>query len=194
MINLTKENQNPQQLNQLEIKKPTESKEMDKRRMLVDIIFNVPGIRYKDLSRITRLNNGTLSYHLSTLEKNAVIQVCRSDNSNITRYYSTSIPLEETITLGYLKMSTTSKILKLLLDNECLTFSEIMSMIEKAPSTTSWNLKRLYEANVIVRRKRNDVIVFTLKNPMLLEKLMGKINNTLLDRSVDNYASLIDSL
>ncbi|MDN5866702.1 MAG: winged helix-turn-helix transcriptional regulator, partial [Candidatus Nitrosocosmicus sp.] len=184
MMDSTTDNQKPQQqLDQLKDKVKKDN-EVDKRQMLANIIFNIPGIRYKDLSRITQFKNGTLSYHLLTLEKNTIVRVYRPENSNVTRYYSIDVPMEETITLGYLKMKTTSKILRLLYDNDCLTFSEITSRINKAPSTTSWNLKRLYEAKIVVRKKQNEVTVFSLKNPKILEKLIEKTNNTLLDRSV----------
>ncbi len=169
-------------------------KEIDKKDLLFKIISHIPGVRYRDLLRISKLTNGTLSYHLSTLEKNSIITILRSKNSNITRYYPYSTSTEDIVTQGYLKMKTSRQILMFLYAKKNCTFNEIVSHIDKAPSTTSWTLKRLDEADIIVRRKRNDGSEFSLKNPKLIEKLLQKTNNTLLDRTVDNYASLIDDL
>jgi len=166
----------------------------DKKNILLKIITFFPGIRYKDLSRVAKLNNGTLSHHLTTLEKNASIKVLRTENSNITRYYPASIPSDETIIRGYLKIKTTKQIITLLYNKKSCTFNEVVLHIDKAPSTTSWHLKRLYEAEVISRTKRGDISEYSLKNPKLVEKLFETTNNTLVDRSADNYSTLIENL
>ncbi len=165
-----------------------------KRFILLDIIICFPGIRYRELLRITKLNNGTLSHHLGSLEKSSTIKVLRQKNSNITRYYPASIPSEETIIRGYLKISTTKQIIELLYKEPNSSFNYISSYINRAPSTTSWNLKRLLDAQVISKTKRNESSGYSLQNPSLVEKLVEKNNNTLLDRTIDNYSSLIDDL
>ncbi|HKR74227.1 MAG TPA: winged helix-turn-helix transcriptional regulator, partial [Candidatus Nitrosocosmicus sp.] len=43
------------------------------RGTILKIINSFPGIRYRDILRLTKLNNGTLSHHLSTLEKRSII-------------------------------------------------------------------------------------------------------------------------
>ncbi len=171
-----------------------EDEKTGKKHLLLKTISLIPGIRYRDLLRITKLTNGTLSYHLSALEKQSKIQVLRSENSNITRYYPHSTSTEDFITLGYLKIKTSRQILMFLYTKKKCTFGEIVSHIGKAPSTTSWNLKRLDEANIIVRRKGNEGSEFLLRNPKLIEKLFQKTNNNLLDRAVESYTSLIDDL
>ena len=97
-----------------------EKDKVDKKKLLLKIIDLSPGIRYRELLRITSLNNGTLSYHLSTLEKYSIIKVLRSENSNITRYYPASIPAEETIILGFLKIKTTKELIVKLLEKKIL--------------------------------------------------------------------------
>jgi predicted transcriptional regulator len=167
---------------------------VDKKKLLLKIIDLSPGIRYRELLRITNLNNGTLSHHLSALEKCSIIKVIRSENSNITRYYSASIPTEETITLGYLKIKTTKELIVKLLEKRSCTFNELVLHVNKAPSTTSWNIKRLLDSNVIIRKRGIDCSEYSLKNPKEVEKLLQKVNISLLDRSVDNYTSLIEDL
>ena len=166
----------------------------DKKNVLLKLITFFPGIRYKDLSRFAKLNNGTLSHHLTKLEKNSSIKVLRTENSNITRYYPASIPSDETILRGYLKIKTTKQIMTLLYKKKFCTFNEIVLHVDKAPSTTSWHLKRLFEAEAITKTKRDVVSGYSLKNPKLVEKLFETTNNTLVDRSADNYGALIEGL
>ena len=136
---------------------------------------------------------GTLSYHLLTLEKNLMIKVLRSEKGNITRYYPFLTPVEEAVMLGYLRIKTLRQVLILLHTKRRASFSEITLHINKAPSTTSWNLKRLLESNIVLKKKRDELFEFSL-NPKLVEKILDRAANTLLDRSVDNYISLIDNL
>ncbi|HXS59484.1 MAG TPA: ArsR family transcriptional regulator [Candidatus Sulfopaludibacter sp.] len=170
-------------------------KEKDgRKKLLLKIINFSPGIRYRELLRITSLNNGTLSHHLSTLEKCSTIKIIRLQNSNITRYYPASTSNEEAIILGYLKIKTTKEIIIKLLEQKRCTFNELVAHINKAPSTTSWNLKRLLDAEVIIRRRGVEFSEYSLKNPVEVENLLKKTNVTLLDRSIDNYTSLIEDL
>jgi predicted transcriptional regulator len=165
------------------------------RSTILKIIDSFPGIRYRDILRLTNLNNGTLSHHLSILEKRSIIKIGRIENSNITRYFPASTPSDETLILNYLKIKTTKSIILMLqhIDGG-VSFNEIVNHIKKAPSTTSWNLKRLVDSKVVGRRRGNEVSLFFLLNQELVKKLVGENNKTLLDRSMDNYISIIDEL
>jgi predicted transcriptional regulator len=168
----------------------------DNRSTILKIINSFPGIRYRDILRLTSLNNGTLSHHLSALEKRSMIKIGRTDNSNITRYYPASTPTDESIILNYLKIKTTKKIILFLLqggsDRAC--FNEIVTHIGKAPSTTSWNLKRLLDSKIVGRKRGENVSLFFLYNKELVRKLVAENNKSLLDRSIENYISIIDEL
>lgn len=167
----------------------------DNRSTILRIINSFPGIRYRDILRITNLNNGTLSHHLSILEKRSIIKIGRTENSNITRYFPASTPSDETLILNYLKIKTTKSIIMMLIGTEDdVSFNEIVKHINKAPSTTSWNLKRLVDSNVVGRKRGKEFSLFYLNNKGLVKKLVGQNNKTLLDRSIDNYISIIDEL
>lgn len=164
------------------------------RGTILKIINSFPGIRYRDILRLTKLNNGTLSHHLSTLEKRSIIKIGRTENSNITRYYPASTPPDETLILNYLKIKTTKNIILMLGEVDGASFNEIMSHINKAASTTSWNLKRLLDSNILGRKRGENVSLFFLRNKELVRKLVAENNKSLLDRSIENYISIIDEL
>ena len=164
------------------------------RGKILKIINSVPGIRYRDILRLTNLNNGTLSHHLSILEKSSIIKIGRTENSNITRYFPASTPSDETLILNYMKIKTTKNIIMMLTETDGVSFNEIVNHINKAPSTISWNLKRLVDSNIVERTRGKDVSLFFLHNKELVKKLVGQNNKTLLERSIDNYISIIDEL
>ncbi|HEX5519458.1 MAG TPA: winged helix-turn-helix domain-containing protein, partial [Candidatus Nitrosocosmicus sp.] len=95
---------------------------------------------------------------------------------------------------GFLKIKTTKEIITKLLEKKSCTFNELVDHINKAPSTTSWNLKRLLDSDVVKRKRGIESSEYSLKNSNEVEKLLKKVNVNLLDSSADTYTSLIDDL
>ena len=71
---------------------------------LMQCIEKNPGIRYRELLRLTSLANGVLTYHLKLLERSCLINVDRK-KIRTTRYYTVNIPTEESDLIGYFKMT-----------------------------------------------------------------------------------------
>jgi len=67
--------------------------------LILNQIEESPGIRYRELLRLTGLTNGGLEYHLKILEKSQQVRVDRHDGRR-TRYYSLNISVEESNILG----------------------------------------------------------------------------------------------
>lgn len=44
------------------------------RNLVLKLIYDIHGIRFNDLSRITKVNNGTLSHSIRVLERNNLIK------------------------------------------------------------------------------------------------------------------------
>lgn len=123
------------------------------RLTILSLINQLPGVRYSDLARITKHNNGVISHYLCTLEKSYCIKAIRCSNGKITRYFSISIGDKYYPVIGYLKNETTRKIILFLYYNGESNFKKIQLHINKASSTTFWNLKKLVDDNIIVRLK-----------------------------------------
>ena len=93
----------------------TNTKEDTKRRIIIDYITKNPGIRYRELLRLTGFSNGSLAYHLSVLEEIKAIQVCKQKKCKITRYYSANISFKELQIIGCIKQQTAQKIIAFIL-------------------------------------------------------------------------------
>ena len=104
---------------------------------LIQYIGGQPGIRYRELLRLSGLSNGVLSYHITNLEKSGRIIADRSINSKITRYYPNNIPIEEASIIGNIRNNAARQIILLILDHGSCTFNEIIEYTKKAPSTVS---------------------------------------------------------
>ncbi|MDQ4066167.1 MAG: hypothetical protein M3114_01110, partial [Thermoproteota archaeon] len=69
----------------------------DAKVLLLKHIKQIPGVRYRELLRLTGFVNGVLTYHLAALEKANVIKVDRI--LRVTRYYPVTISDSETAIL-----------------------------------------------------------------------------------------------
>ena len=77
---------------------------INRNTILIAIIQN-PGIRYRELLRLTDLSNGVLAYHLKRIEKSRRIIVVRQ-NKKTTRYYSHGIPIGDVSIIGHIRHSS----------------------------------------------------------------------------------------
>jgi predicted transcriptional regulator len=168
-----------------------QSVEEDSRTMLLRCIEENPGIRYRELLRMTGLVNGVLTYHLSALEKTDVVKVERQ--SRMTRYYPVSVSDSESEILKFVRHEPVRQIVLFILDHELCTFTEIVDHTKKAPSTVSSHLKRMKEAGIISVRY-SEYQLYRLAQKELIADVLSKYRASFADRVVDNYAELVEEL
>lgn len=109
----------------------------------------MPGIRYRQLLRKSKLANGVLSYHLRILEKSKIIKVHRVRYS-LTSYYPKGTRGSDWIVIEHLSNNIFAQIIKFMLKRKGFSrFVEIQKHIDRSPSTTSWYIKRLKNVEII---------------------------------------------
>ncbi|WP_148687624.1 hypothetical protein [Candidatus Nitrosocosmicus hydrocola] len=119
------------------------------------------------------------------MEKKSFIKAVRCSNGKITRYYPSSISSEYYLIIGYFKSETARNIILFLYFNNSNNFEEIRLHIKRAISTTSWNLKRLVEDNVIVKSRNKKQHCYSISNPILVARVLEYSNNLLMDGYID---------
>jgi predicted transcriptional regulator len=165
----------------------------DTKKAILDSIYKTPGIRYKELLRLTRLKNGVLSYHLTILEKLNTIRIDRHNN-RVTRYYIVNIPKEESDVIGCFRNKVTRKIAVFILQHNSCTFNEIVDHINKAPSTVSWHLKRLRDAGIISIIPGEKHQLYTVVDEEVIANILYKYKESFVDKVVNNYTEMIEEL
>ena len=159
---------------------------------IIQFINSTPGIRYRELLRVTGLSNGVLSYHLNILDNSGRVQVHRINN-RVTRYFSHDVSNVESNVIGLLRQPTTRKIILYMLESEPCLFNDIMNHVKKVPSTVSWHLSKLKDANIINVRPYNERYCYVIKiNKLILKKLLNKYKSSFTDNIVDNYTNMIN--
>ena len=118
---------------------------------LMNIIERNPGVRYRELLRLTNSSNGVQSYHLAELADSKIIRVDRK--RGVTRYYPIHISTEVSKIISHIKNPVSRHTLQLLVERGSCTLSEVATLTNKAPSTISWYLQRLLKAEIVKRNQ-----------------------------------------
>ena len=163
------------------------------RYLILRLIYDIPGIRFNDLARITKLNNGSLSYSIRVLDKKNLIKVYKSSNKRTTRYFSPSVNVDDFLILGFFKNQICKEIVLLLHYKDGNTrFDEIKNHIKKSDSTTSWYLKKLLDNHIILKSKNGRHHLYTIKYPSLISRILKAYTSLYPDKIVIICVSLVN--
>ena len=165
----------------------------DTKALILAHVGKNPGIRYRELLRLTDLTNGTLEYHLKILERTYKITIRRRDGRR-ARYYPIDIPAEESHILEYIRNKVARQIVLFILENDLCTFNEILRNIKKAPSTLSWHLKRLCESGIVSVNHGHEFQLYKVVNDKLLSDVVYKYRESFRDKVTDGYYELFNQL
>ena len=159
---------------------------------IVKYVNEIPGIRYRELLRITGISNGVLSYHLNLLENSGKIRVNRVNN-RVTRYFSYDVSLHETYVIGLLRQETSRKIIMYILEKGTCGFNDIIIHTRKVPSTISWHMARLKAANIVKVRKQYEFKYYEIgMDKLILQDLLSKYKSSFTEKIVDDYIVMIN--
>jgi len=165
---------------------------MDRISEIIGIIEKNPGIKFREIMRETGMKNGVLSYHTRRLEENGSVKIER--RSGETRFYPLFVTEEESTLITSLRRDTQRHILLSLLEEESLTFNELVGKVKKAPSTVSTFLAKLIDENIIVIKMVELKKVYFLAKPDMVREIIQKYNPILLERTAYNFADTFSSL
>ena len=161
---------------------------------IVKYVNEIPGIRYRELLRMTGLSNGVLSYHLRLLDDSGRIRVNRVNN-RVTRYFSYDVSSHESYVIGLLRQETTRKIILYILEHGMCGFNEIVIHTKKVSSTISWHMARLKAANIVKVRRQNEFNYYEIgMDKLILQDLLSKYTISFTEKIVDNYVDMINEL
>ncbi len=163
----------------------------DIRSMILKVIKDNPGIRYRELLRSLGTVNGVLSYHLYMLEHEEVIMVKRQ--GGMTRYYPKSIDERESRILGMLRIPIVRRIVDLMLVNDRCTLDDIALYVNRSKSTILWHMKRLVNEDIVTKNGN----LYYIKDKGMITNILAKYKDKLdkvdrIDVIADNYNYMMD--
>ena len=169
--------------------------------IIKSVVVKYPGLRFHEIKKETKLANGTLQHHLGQMTKSNNLKAKYIDT--IPRYYDYNLEDTSQTILLRLRQTTTSKIMKSLLKNECQTFAQLVKFSKKSPGTVSIYKNMLLEDNIIVGDTNScecskgitaTRIKYRLVDPEKVRMLVEEYGKSTLKQSADNLADVFLSL
>ena len=160
--------------------------------MIFSEIKKNPGIRFRELMKQIGITNGVMSYYLRKLEQSESVWVERTPR--VTRFYSYDLSEDEAKLVKRLRQETPKKILVALVENEQLTFQELVAKICKSPSTTSFYLSQLVQENIINTSKSDFVKVYFNAERKRVANLIEEYHPDIIEQASDNLSDIMSSL
>ena len=169
--------------------------------IIKSVVIKYPGLRFHEIKKETKLANGTLQHHLGQMTKSNNLKAKYIDT--IPRYYDYNLEDTSQTILLRLRQTTTSKIMKSLLKNECQTFAQLVKFSKKSPGTVSIYKNMLLKDNIIIGdtnscKCSNGIaatrIKYRLVDPEKVRTLVEEYGKTSLKKSADNLADIFLSL
>ena len=173
---------------------------MSNREIVMESVVKHPGLRFHELKKETKLANGTLQHHISRLLSDDDIITVNTDKN--PRYFNKELKTNSAVIINRLRQNTTSKIIKSLLKNKCLSFRQIDKESKKSAGTISIYKNMLLQDHIIVGDtdecescpEMANKIKYRLTNPSLIRNLVDEYGKTSLKKSSDNLADIFLSL
>ena len=164
--------------------------EIETRKSIYNLIKDTPGLHFREISRRLAIPKSTLNYHLRYLKKRDLIEL-RQEN-RFKRYYARKkIGKFEKNILNLIRQETPRKILLSMKIYHPVTVKYLSRDIERAPSTIKFHLKKLIEANIVVRLDYDFDVKYGLKDEIRLYDCFIQYNEGLLDDSVKDLINWI---
>ena len=165
----------------------------DRDSQIMQIIEKNPGIKFREIMRVTGFKNGVLSHYLGKLEKTGTVKVMRGPRQ--TRFYPLEISDLESKVIKSLRRDTTRKILHcLMLNKKGLEFSDIVQEIKKASSTTSLYLSHLVNDEIVYIQLDNRKKKYFIKERETVDKLIEDYHPGMLDKPTTGLEDIINAL
>ena len=159
-----------------------------------------PGLRFHELRKETRLANGTLQHHLNQLKMADDIDIVYT--AKIPRYFSKGLETKSAVVLNRLRQNTTSRIIKSLLKNKCMSFGQIVKESKKSAGTVSVYKNMLLNDKIIEGNTDEcghcpdmaNKIKYRLVNAEQVHSLVSEYGKSSLRQSADNLSDVFLSL
>ena len=174
---------------------------MNSNREIVNhTVIKSPGLRFHELKKETKLANGTLQHHLSSLESDSHISAVYSDRN--PRYFTKNMEKNSAVIINRLRQNTTSRIIKSLLKHDCLSFAQIVKKSKKSAGTVSV-YKNMLLMDGIIEGNTNECdscpdmtnkIKYRLCDPTTIHSLVNEYGKSSLKQSADNLADVFLAL
>lgn len=159
--------------------------ELEARKLTFETVKDNPGIHLREIDRIAGIPLGTIRYHLRVLEKKKLITV-RKEGKYMRYYAKGEIDRSDKDRLAVLRKELPRTIILFLMEYPDSSHKEITEVLDVAPSTISYHMKRLIKDGMVDKREKGYFVVDEDK----IADLLIQYRQTFLDSLVDRFVRI----
>lgn len=174
------------------MKTKEEALELDARRQIYEHILATPGTHLRGVHRAVRLPFGQVLYHLNYLEKLDLVVVKK--DGKFSRYFVKNlIGRREKDVISVLRHEVPRTISVLLLFHDEMTHKQILEHVGVSPSTLSFHLAKMVEAEVVSREQRGRESIYRIVDRELATKTLLRHRASFQCHVVDRFCQVFDA-
>ena len=144
-------------------------------------IWSHPGAHLREIVRELSIAVGQAQYHLEQLERSG--EIVSYKIGRYRRYFPPMFTIDKALIIGFLRVSSARKILRVLAEQGPGTLSELSLKAGLKPQTAAFHLKMLEEYGIIERDAKNR---YRLKEKEF-EKIISIATSSTLDKLVSRF-------
>ena len=174
------------------MKTKEEALQLDARRQIYEHILATPGTHLRGVHRAVRLPFGQVLYHLNYLEKLELVVVKK--DGKFSRYFVKNlIGRQEKNVISVLRHEVPRTISVLLLFHDEMTHKNILEHVGVSPSTLSFHLAKMVEAEVVTREQRGRESIYKLVDRDLTTKTLIRHRASFQCAVVDRFCQVYEA-
>ena len=159
---------------------------LSRRRRIFEYISGNPGTFLREIERALALSVGDLQYHLHQLEKSGLISP--HDDGKRKRYFvNREVQFIDRAVLSILKMKTPRRIVMHILLHPDASFKEILAEFSFTKGALSFHLKRLVNAGIILKGKRERESVYKVADQERISQMLITYRSGIMDEALDGF-------
>lgn len=174
------------------MKTKEEALELDARRHIYEHILSTPGTHLRGVHRAVCLPFGQVLYHLNYLEKLDLVVVKK--DGKFSRYFVKNLlGRKEKDIISVLRHEVPRTISVLLLFHKELSHKQILEHVAVSPSTLSFHLAKMVDAEVVAREQRGRESIYRLVDAELTTKTLIRHRASFQCGVVDRFCEVFDA-
>lgn len=161
--------------------------ELETRRGIYDLVLARPGVHFREIKRELDLPTGALEYHLHFLEDHGLL-TSRMEGRYKRFYVTGEMEPRDKEVLGLLRQEMPRRVLTYLMLHPCSTHKRILRSFDVAPSTLSFHLKKLVEADLVMGVPVGRQTEYEVVDDARVARLLIQYRESFADEAVDSFA------
>jgi predicted transcriptional regulator len=122
--------------------------ELETRRKIYDLVAKNPGLHLSRIAELLEMRISLVEYHLIFLEKNQIV-ILSKESGYARCYVRGAVGTEDKRIIAVLRQEVPLRIVLYLLKNVISQHKDILEILDVAPSTLSYHLKKLLNHGII---------------------------------------------